>query len=148
MNAVAHTVNSLNKPFNDNEMAQRPENVNAFKKMGGGDADAQDEQTITIAIESRSQEAMINENQRAVVDSEAMMLGTFDTLDAGRVTQSENRMYEDPVVQGLEDIINGDISQQRVLAINNDDDYNMVAQRSQVSLIQGFFRCRQLQLAR
>lgn len=62
MNAVAHTVNSLNKPFNDNEMAQRPENVNAFKKMGGGDADAQDEQTITIAIESRSQEAMINEN--------------------------------------------------------------------------------------
>ena len=61
MNAIAHTVNSLNKPFNDNEMAQRPENANAFKKVVGSDADAQDEQTITIAIESRSQEAIISE---------------------------------------------------------------------------------------
>ena len=51
MNTVVKSVEQLKKPFNDNEIASKPENANIFPKMHS--ENGENNHMITIAIESQ-----------------------------------------------------------------------------------------------
>ena len=48
MSQVAQTVNALQKPYNDNEMAAQPNNLDVFNKNKNN---KNGDQTITIALD-------------------------------------------------------------------------------------------------